>query len=139
MAAPLPPPMTHSTSPLLLLLPCRFLCSSSSSSCCTSALVDCCMFNRAFSAIALHPPLSSTPPLSAVSPLSSLLLSSAIATILAILYPLPPAIIDTTAVRHHQRHCQPTLSTPLITSTVAHPLSLSTPLLSAISVHHPPS
>jgi hypothetical protein len=95
-----------------------------------SALVDCCMFNCALSAVAPHRPLSSTPPLSAISPLSS-----AVVIIRHRYCPHPP---PSTAVRRRQHHCRlrPPSSTPLIPSTVPHPLSLST---SALCCLRPPS
>ncbi len=75
-----------------------------------SALVDCCMFNRAWSAIAPHRPLSSTPPLSAVSPLSS--------AVVIVHHRYCPHRPPSTAVRHPRCYrCPPSLM-PLSTTVV---------------------
>ncbi len=75
-----------------------------------SALVDCCMFNHALSAVAPHRPLLSTPPLFAVSPLSS--------AVVVVRHCYCPHRPPSTAVRRRQRHrCPPSL-TPLSTTVV---------------------
>jgi hypothetical protein len=75
-----------------------------------SALVDCCIVNRALSAIAPHHPLSSTPPLSAVSHLSS--------AVVVVCHRYCPHCPPSTAVRCRQRHCCPPLLMPLSTTVV---------------------
>jgi hypothetical protein len=65
-----------------------------------------------------------------------MLSSSAIATVLTVLHPPLSAIVNATAFHRRRRHCRPPSSTPLIASTVPHPLSLST---SALCRLHPPS